>query len=151
MKDKLLIFEMSRPGRKATSLPECDVPQKEIASMINPEYLRRSAPNLPEVSELDAVRHFTQLSQRNYGVDSGFYPLGSCTMKYNPKVNELVAGYDGFSKLHPYQNVASVQGSLELMYSLSEMLAEITGMDQVSLQPAAGAHDDRAHDGQSIP
>lgn len=140
MKEKILIFEMSRPGRKAYSLPECDVPQRELTSMINPEYLRRSALNLPEVSELDAVRHFTQLSQRNYGVDSGFYPLGSCTMKYNPKVNELVAGYDGFSKLHPYQNESLVQGSLELMYSLSEMLAEITGMNQVSLQPAAGAH-----------
>lgn len=140
MKEKFLIFEMSRPGRKAYSLPECDVPQRELTSMINPEYLRKSSLNLPEVSELDAVRHFTQLSQRNYGVDSGFYPLGSCTMKYNPKVNELVAGYDGFSKLHPYQNESLVQGSLELMYSLSEMLAEITGMDQVSLQPAAGAH-----------
>lgn len=140
MKEKLLIFEMSKPGRKAYSLPECDVPKQDVSAMINPEYLRVESPNLPEVSELDAVRHFTQLSQRNYGVDSGFYPLGSCTMKYNPKVNELVAGFAGFSKIHPYQSEGSVQGSLELMYSLSEMLAEITGMDQVSLQPAAGAH-----------
>lgn len=140
MKEKLLIFEMSKPGRKAYSLPECDVPKKELTAMINSDYLREESPNLPEVSELDAVRHYTQLSQRNYGVDSGFYPLGSCTMKYNPKVNELVAGFPGFTKVHPYQSESSVQGSLELMYSLSEMLAEITGMDQVSLQPAAGAH-----------
>lgn len=144
MKEKLLIFEMSKPGRKAYSLPKCDVPEKDLASMINPEYLRADAPNLPEVSELDAVRHYTQLSKRNHGVDSGFYPLGSCTMKYNPKVNEVIAGFDGFSKLHPYQDESSAQGSLGLMYSLSEMLSEITGMDQVSLQPAAGAHGELA-------
>jgi glycine dehydrogenase subunit 2 len=139
-KEKQLIFEMSKTGRKGYSLPEIDVPQKDLASMINKEYLRTEAPNLPEVSELDAVRHFTQLSQLNYGVETGFYPLGSCTMKYNPKINEVTASLDGFTRLHPYQSEEEVQGALELMYSLSEMLAEITGMDQVSLQPAAGAH-----------
>lgn len=144
MSEKSLIFETSKPGRKAYSLPVCDVPETDLSSLMDPKYLRTNAPNLPEVSELDAIRHFTQLSQRNYGVDAGFYPLGSCTMKYNPKINEVVAGLDGFSKLHPYQNEAAVQGSLELMYSLSEMLAEITGMDQISLQPAAGAHGEAA-------
>jgi glycine dehydrogenase subunit 2 len=139
-----LIFEMSKPGRKAYSLPELDVPEKDLTSMINSEFLRTEAPGLPEVSELDAVRHFTQLSQLNHGVETGFYPLGSCTMKYNPKINEVTAGLDGFTKLHPYQSEEEVQGSLELMHDLSEMLAEITGMDQVSLQPAAGAHGEAA-------
>lgn len=144
MNEKLLIFEMSKPGRKAYSLPVCDVPAQELNGMIAPDFLRAEAPELPEVSELDAVRHFTQLSQRNYGVDAGFYPLGSCTMKYNPKVNEVVAGFPGFLKVHPYQEESTVQGALEVMHSLAEMLAEITGMDQVSLQPAAGAHGEAA-------
>ena len=114
------------------------MPKQDLSQIIGKDLLRTTPPNLPEVSELDAVRHYTKLSTRNHGVDSGFYPLGSCTMKYNPKMNEVVAGLDGFSKLHPYQNENSTQGALELMYSLSEMLAEITGMDQVSL-PSAGA------------
>lgn len=140
MKEKALIFEISRPGRKGYSLPKCDVPTGNIEEMIPEEFLRSSAPELPEVSELDAVRHFTQLSQRNHGVDSGFYPLGSCTMKYNPKVNEAISRMDGFAKTHPYQPEDTVQGSLELMYSMDQMLSEITGMERVSLQPAAGAH-----------
>ena len=140
MKEKALIFEMSKPGCKAYSLPACDVPVREAALLIGSEYLRIEPLDLPEVSELDSVRHFTQLSQRNYGVDSGFYPLGSCTMKYNPKVNDLTASFDGFAKLHPYQREDHAQGALELMYELSQMLSEITGMAQVSLQPAAGAH-----------
>lgn len=140
MKEKALIFEMSKPGRKAYSLPACDVPVREPSALIGSEYLRSQDPTLPEVSELDAVRHFTQLSQRNHGVDFGFYPLGSCTMKYNPKVNEATASFDGFLKLHPYQSEDASQGALEVMYDLSQMLAEITGMAKVSLQPAAGAH-----------
>ncbi len=144
MKEKSLIFEMSKPGRKAYSLPKCDVPRQDLSVLIGLDHLRVISPELPEVSELDAVRHFTQLSQRNHGVDTGFYPLGSCTMKYNPKVNELAAGFEGFNQVHPYQRESTVQGCLELMYSLSEMLAEITGMDQVSLQPAAGAHGELA-------
>lgn len=140
MKEKALIFEMSRPGRKAYALPKCDVPEEQMSQMIPQDYLRTVSPELPEVSELDAVRHFTQLSQRNHGVDSGFYPLGSCTMKYNPKVNEAVSRMDGFTKIHPYQPEETVQGSLELMYRMGRMLAEITGMERVTLQPAAGAH-----------
>lgn len=140
MKEKALIFEISRPGRRACFLPQCDVPEKDMEKLIPVEYLRKNVPELPEVSEVDAVRHFTQLSQRNHGVDSGFYPLGSCTMKYNPKVNEAVARLDGFTKVHPYQPEETVQGSLELMYQMEKMLAEVAGMERVTLQPAAGAH-----------
>ena len=140
MEDKALIFETSRPGRKGYSLPGCDVPKEKIEKMIPENLLRTTSLNLPELSELDAVRHFTQLSQRNFGVDSGFYPLGSCTMKYNPKVNEEISRRDGFAKIHPYQSEDSVQGSLELMYLMDGMLSEITGMERVTLQPAAGAH-----------
>ncbi|MGB4439739.1 MAG: aminomethyl-transferring glycine dehydrogenase subunit GcvPB [Sedimentibacter sp.] len=139
-KHKALIFEMSKKGRIAYSLPECDVPEISINEILDNKYIREESPELPEVSELDAVRHFTQLSQRNHGVDSGFYPLGSCTMKYNPKVNEQVARFDGFTKIHPYQPEKTVQGALELMYNLDGMLSEITGMDGFTLQPAAGAH-----------
>ncbi len=135
-----LIFEKSREGRRAYSLPECDVPRKDMADLIPEELLRQTPADLPEVSEVDAVRHFTALSRRNHGVDSGFYPLGSCTMKYNPKVNEDVARLSGFTRVHPYQPEDTVQGCLELMYKADRMLAEITGMERVSLQPAAGAH-----------
>ena len=116
MKEKALIFEMSKPGCKAYSLPACDVPYREPGALIGDENLRENPPELPEVSELDSVRHFTQLSQRNHGVDSGFYPLGSCTMKYNPKVNDMTAAFDGFQKVHPYQSEDRVQGALELMF-----------------------------------
>lgn len=97
-------------------------------------------PDLPEVSELDIMRHYTELSTHNHGIDSGFYPLGSCTMKYNPKINEAVARFPGFAHIHPLQPESSVQGALELMYDLQEHLKEITGMDEVTLQTAAGAH-----------
>jgi glycine dehydrogenase subunit 2 len=140
LKHQPLIFEISRRGRKAYSLPECDVPVAKIEEILAESYLRTEAPELPEVSELDAVRHFTQLSQRNHGVDSGFYPLGSCTMKYNPKVNEQVVRFDGFTKVHPYQSEETAQGAIKLMYDLGDMLSEIAGMDQFTLQPAAGAH-----------
>jgi glycine dehydrogenase subunit 2 len=140
MMENKLIFEISREGRTAYSLPVCDVPRYEINTIIPQECLRASEPNLPEVSEVDAVRHFTRLSRLNHGVDSGFYPLGSCTMKYNPKVNEDVARLDGLVKVHPYQPVETVQGCLELLYNMDKMLSEITGMEKVSLQPAAGAH-----------
>jgi glycine dehydrogenase subunit 2 len=140
MKQKELIFELSKPGRKGYSLPECDVPVQEINTLISDLYLRETDANLPEVSEVDVIRHFTALSKRNHGVDSGFYPLGSCTMKYNPKVNEDIAKLDSFQKTHPYQEIDTVQGSLELLYSMDKALSEITGMAQMSLQPAAGAH-----------
>ena len=139
-KRESLIFEMSVPGRKAYSMPACDVPEEDISSLIPLEFLREKCPELPEVSEVDAVRHFTALSRMNHGVDSGFYPLGSCTMKYNPKVNEDVSKYDGFSRVHPYQPEKTAQGCLEILYTMDKMLAEITGMERVSLQPAAGAH-----------
>ncbi len=144
IKEKSLIFEISKPGRKAYSLPECDVPEISLDELLDDRYIRKNDAELPEVSELDAVRHFTQLSRRNHGVDSGFYPLGSCTMKYNPKVNEQVARFDGFAKIHPYQPESSIQGALELMYNLDVYLSEITGMDKISLQPAAGSHGELA-------
>ncbi|AYA77001.1 aminomethyl-transferring glycine dehydrogenase subunit GcvPB [Bacillus sp. Y1] len=138
--DQALIFELSTSGRVGYSLPEMDVPEVNLDDLIPVEYLRAVEPNLPEVSELDIMRHYTALSKRNHGVDSGFYPLGSCTMKYNPKINENVARMAGFAHLHPLQDESSVQGALELMYDLQEHLIEITGMDEVTLQPAAGAH-----------
>lgn len=140
MKDQPLIFEMSKPGRIGYSLPDLDVPEENIDQLIPSDYLRTEDAELPEVSELDIMRHYTALSKRNHGVDSGFYPLGSCTMKYNPKINENVARLTGFSYIHPLQDEATVQGAMELMYDLSEHLKEITGMDAVTLQPSAGAH-----------
>ena len=134
-----LIFEKSVPGRKGYSLPDLDVPEVPIAELVPADYLRKDPPLLPELSEVDVVRHFTNLSRDNYGVDQGFYPLGSCTMKYNPKVNEDVARYDGFAALHPLQPVEQTQGALQLLYQLEAALCEITGMDRVTLQPAAGA------------
>ncbi|MEF3303509.1 aminomethyl-transferring glycine dehydrogenase subunit GcvPB [Paenibacillus sp. GYB003] len=138
--DKALIFELSKPGRVAYSLPECDVPETPIAELIPQKLLRTAPAELPEVYEVDVMRHYTALSRRNFGIDNGFYPLGSCTMKYNPKINEDVARFPGFAKIHPYQPEESVQGALELLYTLQNDLAEITGMDRVTLQPAAGAH-----------
>lgn len=138
--DQALIFEMSRPGRIGYSLPECDVPQTSIDELIPSRLLRTKPAQLPEVSEVDVIRHYTALSRRNFGIDNGFYPLGSCTMKYNPKINEDVARFPGFSKIHPYQPESSIQGALELLYTLQNDLTAITGMDRVTLQPAAGAH-----------
>ncbi len=135
-----LIFEISKPGRIGYSLPEIDVPETDIDRLLPEDYIRTEEPELPEVSELDIIRHYTALSKRNHGVDSGFYPLGSCTMKYNPKINEDVARLPGFAHIHPLQDESSVQGALELMYDLMGHLKEITGMDEVTLQPAAGAH-----------
>lgn len=137
--DQPLIFEYSKQGRIAHSLPENDVPEVEVTDLIPETYLRSKPAELPEVSELQLMRHYTKLSTRNHGVDSGFYPLGSCTMKYNPKINEDVARLSGFSNIHPYQPEESVQGALKLMYELETYLTEITGMDDVTLQPAAGA------------
>lgn len=138
-KDQELIFELSQPGRIGYSLPELDVPEVDLSVLLPAGYLREEEPELPEVSELDIMRHYTALSNRNHGVDSGFYPLGSCTMKYNPKINEDVARFDGFAHIHPLQQEETVQGAMELLYDLQEHLKEITGMDEVTLQPAAGA------------
>ena len=139
-----LIFEISKEGRRGYKLPPCDIESMDIREMIPEHLLNRKEICLPEVSEVDIVRHFTLLSNKNYGVDSGFYPLGSCTMKYNPKINENMASLPSLTSMHPYQSEETVQGSLQLMYELSEKLAEISGMDQVSLQPAAGAHGELA-------
>lgn len=135
-----LVFERSVPGRIGFSLPEEDVPKVDIASIIEDSYIRSDPAELPELSELDIMRHYTNLSNHNFGVDTGFYPLGSCTMKYNPKINEKVARFPGFAHIHPFQPEESIQGALELMYDLQISLKEITGMDEVTLQPAAGAH-----------
>jgi glycine dehydrogenase subunit 2 len=135
-----LIFEISKEGRRGSSLPVLDVPEKKLNELLPEKFIKTSALKLPEVSEGDVVRHYTKLSTKNYGVDSGFYPLGSCTMKYNPKINEEIASNAKLLNVHPYQAEETVQGSLEIMYNLSEMLAEVSGMDKVTLQPAAGAH-----------
>ncbi|GFN31525.1 aminomethyl-transferring glycine dehydrogenase subunit GcvPB [Paenibacillus xylaniclasticus] len=133
------IFDLSRPGRIAYSLPACDVPEQPPEQLIPAAMLRAEPPALPELYEVDVVRHYTALSRRNFGVDNGFYPLGSCTMKYNPKLHEDAAKLPGFSGIHPYQQEDTVQGALELLYTLQNDLAAITGMDRMTLQPAAGA------------
>jgi glycine cleavage system P protein (glycine dehydrogenase) subunit 2 len=130
-----LIYERSRAGRRAGTMPHYDLPVPEL-----PADLRRSQPpRLPEVSEPELIRHFTELSTRNFGIDTGFYPLGSCTMKYNPRVNERLALLPGFRDLHPHQDEDGAQGALELMWRLQEILAEVCGLEAVSLQPAAGS------------
>ena len=130
-----LIYERSRPGRTAYSLPRPGLPAPEIP----PELRRTEAPRLPEVAEPELVRHFTELTTRTFGVDTGFYPLGSCTMKHNPRINEVVARLPGFADLHPLQDEDGAQGALELMWRLQEILAEVCGLHAVSLQPAAGS------------
>ena len=141
MKDyNSLLIEVSKEGRKSYALPKLDVESINIEEMLDHNMIKKMDLELPELSELDVARHYTLLSNKNFGVDTGFYPLGSCTMKYNPKINEDMAGLSKFTKVHPYQQGDTTQGSLELMYNLSQMLGEITGMDEVTLQPSAGAH-----------
>ncbi len=135
-----LIFERSTPGRRAHGLPDPDVPEVPLEVLVPEGALRRSPPALPEVSELEVVRHYTLLSHRNFSIDQGFVPLGSCTMKYNPKLHEEVARLEGFMHLHPYTPEDEVQGALRVMYELGEELRELVGMDGVTFQPAAGAH-----------
>lgn len=134
-----LIFELSKPGRKGYSLPKNELSDYNIAQL--PEnLLRQEAPALPEVDELTVVRHYTNMSNNNFGVDTGFYPLGSCTMKYNPKINEEMAAHPQFTALHPLQNVETVQGALSAYYQLQRSLSEIAGMAEFTLNPFAGAH-----------
>ncbi len=135
-----LIFEKSVSGRRSNYLPSLDVPRKPLDEIIPDVHRRQQDARLPELSELDVVRHFVRLSVLNHHIDKGFYPLGSCTMKYNPVINEDQARLAGFSQLHPLQPEETVQGALELMYLLQTALKEISGMADVSLQPAAGAH-----------
>jgi len=139
-KKKNLLFEMGRSGRRGSSLPSCDVPEKPVEELLPAEMRRREPLDLPELSEGEVMRHYTELSNRNFGVDSGFYPLGSCTMKYNPKINEEVASLPGFAFLHPLQEDDTVQGALKLLYLVEQELKEVTGMERISFQPAAGAH-----------
>jgi glycine dehydrogenase subunit 2 len=134
------LVELSTPGRRAALLPKCDVPQRPLPELLPSESLAASPPALPELSEPDVVRHFTNLSTLNMSVDTHFYPLGSCTMKYNPKRNERLASLPGIADLHPYQPENTLQGMLKLLWTFQEMLAEIGGLHAVSLQPAAGAH-----------
>ena len=131
-----LIFERSQAGRRAGTIPRHPgLPRAEV-----PEELRRASPPwLPELAELEVLRHFTELSTRNFGIDTGFYPLGSCTMKHNPRVNERLVMLPGFRDLHPYQDARDAQGALELMWRLQEILVEVSGLDACSLQPAAGS------------
>jgi glycine dehydrogenase subunit 2 len=142
--DEPVIFSLGRKGRRGSSLSQVEEEIAKLAVNVTerlPRTIRRTQlPKLPELSEVEVVRHFIRLSQMNYGVDSGFYPLGSCTMKYNPKINDLLAGAVGVSQLHPSQDETTVQGILEMLYTLSKWLAEITGTDEVCLQPSAGAH-----------
>src|SRR6202790_2400580 len=133
-----LLFEISHPGRRCHRLPTCDVPARD-ASPLLPDAVADAPPPLPEVGEIDLIRHFVNLSKRNMSIDTNFYPLGSCTMKYNPKRHERLASLPGLANLHPLQTDASCQGMLHMLWEMQNILAEIAGLESVSLQPAAGA------------
>jgi len=142
--DELTIYERSKPGRRAFVSPTLDVPHRPLEELIPSELLRSQPPGLPEVSEPEIVRHFNRLSKRNFDLDTGFYPLGSCTMKHNPKLHERLAALPGHAKLHPLQDPSRAQGALALMWHLQQALAEIAGLPHVSLQPSAGSHGELA-------
>ena len=137
--DTLTIFQRGAPGRRAFHCPALDVPAVKPADVLPQELLRETPPRLPEVSEPEIVRHYVGLSKRNFDLDSGFYPLGSCTMKHNPRMHERVAALPGHARLHPLQDPERAQGALELMWNLQRALAEIAGLPHVSLQPWAGS------------
>src|SRR5882724_7756269 len=139
-----LLTELSKPGRRAAIMPACDVPEAPLADLLPADALAGAPPQLPELAEPDVVRHFTNLSTLNMSVDTHFYPLGSCTMKYNSKRNERMAALPGIADLHPLQPDDTIQGLLQLLFELQQMLAEISGLPAVSLQPAAGAHGELA-------
>ena len=132
----MLVFEKSRPGRGMDIIPSCDVPVVEVSA----KDARESKLHLPEISEVDLSRHYTELAKKCHGVNDGFYPLGSCTMKYNPKINDQIAALPGFASIHPLQPEETVQGCLEALDLAAQYLCEITGMDDMTFQPAAGAH-----------
>jgi glycine dehydrogenase subunit 2 len=142
--DELTIYERSRPGRRAFVPPALDVPERPLDELLAPELRRSTPPRLPEVSEPEIVRHFNRLSKRNFDLDTGFYPLGSCTMKHNPKLHERIAALPGNAALHPLQDPSRAQGALELMWRLQGALGEIAGLPHVSLQPSAGSHGELA-------
>ncbi len=135
-----LIYEKSSPGRRALVIEKCGVKEKKASELIPAKFVRKESARLAEVSELEAVRHFVRLSHLNHAIDKGFYPLGSCTMKYNPKINDAMAALEGFRELHPMQPEDQIQGALELIYNLERSISEIVGLPAVTLQPAAGAH-----------
>jgi glycine dehydrogenase subunit 2 len=135
-----LLFERSSPGKKGYQLPPLDVPAVSAAEALGASNVRSHIEGFPEVSEVEVIRHFTRLSTWNYAIDLGLYPLGSCTMKYNPRLNEYVARLEGLALAHPYQPEALSQGCMRIQHLLESFLTEITGMDAVTLQPAAGAH-----------
>src|SRR5437879_3912799 len=137
---ELLSFEKSRPNVHAPRLPDADVTAPELEEVFPTELLRSQPPTLPRLSEPEIMRHYSRLASMNYSISEQFYPLGSCTMKYNPVVNEVVAALPGFAGLHPYQDEDSVQGALELMWRLERALCAVVGVERVTLQPAAGAH-----------
>ncbi|HEX2085935.1 MAG TPA: aminomethyl-transferring glycine dehydrogenase subunit GcvPB, partial [Solirubrobacteraceae bacterium] len=140
----LTIFEKGRPGRRAFVAPELDVPERPRDELLPPRFQRAGPPRLPEVSEPEIVRHYVNLSKRNFDLDAGFYPLGSCTMKHNPRLHERVAALPGFARLHPLQDRRRAQGALELMWNLERALSEVSGLPHVSLQPSAGSHGELA-------
>jgi glycine dehydrogenase subunit 2 len=142
--DELTIYERSKAGRRAFVAPELDVPERPGGELLPPELRRAEGPRLPEVSEPEIVRHYNRLSKRNFDLDTGFYPLGSCTMKHNPKLHERVAALPGYSRLHPLQSPERAQGALELMWRLQYALGQIAGLPHVSLQPSAGSHGELA-------
>jgi glycine dehydrogenase subunit 2 len=142
--DQLTIYERSKPGRRAFVAPELDVPDHDLAELVPAGLLRDQEAKLPEISEPELVRHYNRLSRRNFDLDSGFYPLGSCTMKHNPKLHERVAALPGNAALHPLQDPRYAQGALELMWRLQDALGEIAGLPHVSLQPSAGSHGELA-------
>ena len=138
--EEALLFEISSPGKKAYQLPALDVPAVDTAAVLGAANVRDGIEGFPEISEVEAIRHFTRLSTYNYAIDYGLYPLGSCTMKYNPRINEVVARTEGLAWAHPYQPESLSQGCFEVIAALETALAEISGMDAVTLQPSAGAH-----------
>src|SRR5205807_4442539 len=140
----LTIYERSKPGRRAFVAPALDVPEHPLDELIPGRLRRAETPHLPEVSEPEIVRHYNRLSKRNFDLDTGFYPLGSCTMKHNPKLNERVAALPGHARLHPLQDARHAQGALDLMWRLERALAEIAGLPHVSLQPSAGSQGELA-------
>jgi glycine cleavage system P protein (glycine dehydrogenase) subunit 2 len=142
--DELTIYERSRQGRRAFVAPALDVPERPVDELLPARLRRAEAPRLPEVAEPEIVRHYNRLSKRNFDLDTGFYPLGSCTMKHNPKLHERVAALDGHARLHPLQDPHRAQGALELMWRLQDALAEVAGLPHVSLQPSAGSHGELA-------
>src|ERR1700758_5393170 len=142
--DQLTIYERSKQGRRAYIAPELDVPARPLDELLPAALRRDQPPRLPEVAEPEIVRHYNRLSKRNFDLDTGFYPLGSCTMKHNPKLHERVAGLPGHARVHPLQDPRYAQGALELMWRLQDALGEIAGLPHVSLQPSAGSQGELA-------